>query len=79
MDQKGEIVIPEEFRKRIGIKPETTIYFNLENHRIYIEPKKEDPVIVFKQIAETEPITKKISLDKSYEKEIEERWNKVKR
>ncbi|RLJ01529.1 MAG: hypothetical protein DRP10_03885 [Candidatus Aenigmatarchaeota archaeon] len=43
------------------------------------ELKKEDPVIVFKQIAETEPVTKKISLDKSYEKEIEERWNKVKR
>jgi len=31
------------------------------NFTEYIEPKKEDPVIVFKQIAETEPITKNIS------------------
>ncbi len=76
---KGGIIIPEEFRKRLGIKPETIVYFSLKNHRIYIEPEKEDPVIVFKQIAETEPITKKISPNKSYEEEIEERWNKIKK
>lgn len=75
---KGELIIPEEFRKRIGIKPKTIVHFGLENHRIYIKPEKEDPVVVFKQIAETEPITKEISI-KSREEEIEERWNKTKR
>ena len=76
---KGEIIIPEELRKKLGIKPKSTIYLNLENRRIYIEPKKEDPAIIFKQIAEARPVTKKIAWDKSYEEEIEERWNKVKR
>ncbi|MCD6092445.1 MAG: AbrB/MazE/SpoVT family DNA-binding domain-containing protein [Candidatus Aenigmarchaeota archaeon] len=76
---KGEIIIPEELRKMAGLKYDTVIHLSLENHKIYIEPEKENPVIVFKKIAETEPITKKISHEKSYEQEIEERWNKVKR
>ncbi len=70
---KGEIIIPEKFRTKIGIGPETNVLVCLKDRKIYIELEKEDPVIVFKQIAETKPIIKKISPNKSYEEEIEKK------
>jgi len=54
-----------KFRSKVGPKGEIII-LNLENRRIYIEPKKKDPAIIFKQIAEAKPIPKEIC-DKSYE------------
>ena len=39
----GEIIIPEEFRKKVGIKPEINVKIGIKNNEIFI--KKEENFI----------------------------------
>lgn len=36
---KGQVVIPKEIRKLIGIKPETEVYISLGDEKVIIRPK----------------------------------------
>lgn len=77
---KGQIVIPNEIRKIVGVKPESKVYVTMEKERIIIRPKR-GSIEEFLNIVPKEK-RKKIkskNLDKWYEEEMEERWERSKR
>ncbi|MEM0054185.1 MAG: AbrB/MazE/SpoVT family DNA-binding domain-containing protein [Nitrososphaeria archaeon] len=73
---KGQVVIPKEIRRIVGIRPESKVYISLEGERIIIRTRKEGSVDEFLKIIPEER-RKRITIEdikKHYEEEMEERW-----
>jgi len=67
---KGQIVIPAEIRKKLGIKPGQKVALTLEKDKAVIEPLPEDPIKALRGILKGKPSMTKALL-KEREKEIE--------
>lgn len=77
---KGQVVIPKEIRKIVGVKPESKVFVSVEDEKIIIRPKK-GSLKEFLSIIPAEK-RKKIKIkdfDEWYEKELEERWKRIKK
>jgi AbrB family looped-hinge helix DNA binding protein len=77
---KGQVVIPKEIRRIVGIKPESKVFVSLEDEKVIIKPKKES-LKDFLNIIPPEK-RKKIKIkdfDEWYEKELEEKWRMIER
>ena len=73
---KGQVVIPKEIRRIVGIKPETKVYISLEDEKIVIRPGKKGSIEDFLKIVPEEK-RKRITIEdikRHYEEELEERW-----
>jgi AbrB family looped-hinge helix DNA binding protein len=40
VSEKGQIVIPEDIRRRLGLKPGSEVIFDIEDGAVKIKPKK---------------------------------------
>ena len=69
VSKKGQVVIPKEIRKKIGIDEGSLLTIRLEEKRIIMEPFSEPPDDIFVSAGDkiTDPIIKdaKISSDKT--------------
>ena len=71
---KGEIIIPEELRKKLGIKPETKVKIGIKDKEIFIR-KDEDFVKWLKERVKKYGMDlSKVNLKKVYESQFEEKW-----
>ena len=50
---KGQVVIPQVFRKSLGLHPGTKVIFVLKEEGVLLEKPREDVTKVFKEIAES--------------------------
>ena len=71
---KGQIVIPDEIRRILGIKPGTKVVFETRNDEIVIKPdlKPEEFVEYYIKTYATK-LRKKVDLKKIIEEEVSER------
>jgi len=67
---KGQIVIPAEIRKKLGIKPGQKVAFTLVEDKALIEPLPEDPIKALRGILKGKPSMTKALLNER-KKEIE--------
>ena len=76
---KGQILIPKLLRDEFNIMPGDELILKETEHGMLIEkPLTEDPIKKMMEIANK--YGKKLKIDNhAYEKEIEERWNKIKK
>ncbi|MDI6826385.1 MAG: AbrB/MazE/SpoVT family DNA-binding domain-containing protein [Candidatus Aenigmarchaeota archaeon] len=77
---KGQVVIPKEIRKLLGIRPETSVYVSIEDEKVVIKPKTGS----LKQFLSIIPVEKRKKMkmkdfDKWYEEEVEEKWRRINR
>ena len=71
---KGQIVIPAEIRKKLGIKPGQKVAFTLVGDKAVIEPLPEDPIKALRGILKGKPsMTKALLKDRKKEIEREEK------
>ena len=67
---KGQIVIPAEIRKKLGIEPGHKVDFSLENDKAVLTPLPKDPIKTLRGILKGRPSMTKVLLDER-KKEIE--------
>jgi AbrB family looped-hinge helix DNA binding protein len=67
---KGQIVIPAEIRKKLGIKPGQKVALTLVEDKAVIEPLPEDPIKALRGILKGKPSMTKALLNER-KKEIE--------
>ena len=67
---KGQIVIPAEIRKKLGIKPGQKVALRLVEDKAVIEPLPEDPIKALRGILKGKPSMTKALLNER-KKEIE--------
>jgi len=67
---KGQIVIPAEIRKKLGIEPGQKVNLSLENDKAVIAPLPKDPIKTMRGILKGRPSMTKALLD-DRKKEIE--------
>ena len=67
---KGQIVIPAEIRKKLGIEPGQKVNLSLENDKAVISPLPKDPIKTMRGILKGKPSMTKALLD-DRKKEIE--------
>ncbi|MBW1690659.1 MAG: AbrB/MazE/SpoVT family DNA-binding domain-containing protein [Deltaproteobacteria bacterium] len=67
---KGQIVIPAEIRKKLGIEPGQKVNLSLENDKAVIVPLPKDPIKALRGILKGRPSMTKALLD-DRKKEIE--------
>jgi AbrB family looped-hinge helix DNA binding protein len=77
---KGQVVIPKEIRRIVGIRPDSKVFVTLEDEKIIITPKR----VSLKEFLSILPLEKRKKIktkdfDEWYEEELEERWRKIKR
>ena len=71
---KGQIVIPVEIRKKLGIKPGQKVSLTLVENKAVIEPLPEDPIKASRGILKGKPsMTKALLNDRKKEIEREEK------
>jgi AbrB family looped-hinge helix DNA binding protein len=75
---KGQVVIPKEIRKIMGITPETKVYISLENGKIILRTKRRESIEDFLRIIPDEKRRKITIKDvkRRLEEEFEEKWRK---
>jgi AbrB family looped-hinge helix DNA binding protein len=72
---KGQIVIPKEIRRIMGILPETKVFIGLEGKKITIKLRKKDAIEEFLNLV-PENMKKRITIEdieKHHEEELEGR------
>jgi AbrB family looped-hinge helix DNA binding protein len=71
---KGQVVIPEEIRRALGMKPGTNVRFELRNKELIVKPevRLEDYAEYYTRTF-AKKISKKINLRKIIEEEVKER------
>lgn len=69
---KGQVVVPEVFRKALGIRPGSVLRFRLEDNKLILEKNKSDAVVQFERIARAGTSIRKIGAHE-YEEELERR------
>lgn len=75
---KGQVVIPKEIRRTVGIMPESKVFITLENEKIVIKLGRKRAIEEFINLVPKEK-RKRITIKdikKHYEEELEERWRK---
>mgnify|MGYP000252062299 CR=1 FL=1 len=73
---KGQVVIPKEIRKIMGITPETKVYISLENGKIVLRTRRRESIEDFLRIIPDEK-RKKITIKdikRRLEEEFKEKW-----
>ncbi|MDY6990791.1 MAG: AbrB/MazE/SpoVT family DNA-binding domain-containing protein [Thermodesulfobacteriota bacterium] len=71
---KGQIVIPAEIRKKLGIKPGQKVAFRLVEDKAVIEPLPEDPIKALRGIIKGKPsMTKALLKERKEEVKREEK------
>jgi len=71
---KGQIVIPAEIRKKLGIKPGQKVALTLVDDKAVIEPLPEDPIKALRGIVKGKPsMTKALLKDRKEEIEREKK------
>jgi AbrB family looped-hinge helix DNA binding protein len=60
---KGQIVIPAEIRKKLGIEPGQKVSLSLENDKAVIAPLPKDPIKTMRGILKGRPSMTKALLD----------------
>lgn len=71
---KGQIVIPAEIRKKLGIKPGQKVALTLVEDKAVIEPLPEDPIKALRGIVKGKPsMTKALLKDRKEEIEREKK------
>jgi AbrB family looped-hinge helix DNA binding protein len=69
---KGQVVVPQNFRKILKIGPGSEVIFRLEGERLIVEKKESDSVSTFKIISVKGKSVSKIN-PHAYEGELERR------
>jgi AbrB family looped-hinge helix DNA binding protein len=76
MSAKGQVVIPAEIRKSLGVKPGTYCYLHVQDGELIIMPRPENPVESlrgsFRRFG-TESLTEDLLRERALDKEGEER------
>lgn len=68
---KGQVVIPQVFRRALKIAPKSEVIFKLEGNRLVIEKPRKDAIKTFEMIAKSRPrFTRKIHPHEAYEEEL---------
>ena len=75
---KGQVVIPNAFRKHLRMQPGSKVIVELKDNSVVIEKPRKDIIREFEKIAFSGK-SAKVDSDKDYEKHMEERWKKIKR
>ncbi len=71
---KGQVVIPKDFRKEMGIRPGSKVEFEYTDEGIVIRKEDENTEKVFEEVAKSgKQVSRKIDAHESYESELEER------
>lgn len=71
---KGQVVIPQVFRKSLKIHPQSEIIFKMEGKRLILEIPKKDSVEIFRSIAKSGKSFKgNMHPHDAYDEELEER------
>ncbi len=73
----GQVIIPEKIREIVGIRPKMLVHFSLDNHKIYIRPKRELSKWLGEQVKKDGKGISKVDLDNLYGDEIEEEWREI--
>jgi len=71
---KGQVVIPQEYRLAMNIRPGSQVQFRRVAGKLYIE-QTEDPVAVFERIAKSGPSIDKIDPHEAYEASMRSRMH----
>jgi AbrB family looped-hinge helix DNA binding protein len=69
---KGQVVIPKEFRKSLGLHPGNKVIFTLTEEGLLLEKPREDTVAIFKEIANSGKTVK--VKPHEYAKQLEKRY-----
>ncbi|MFP3869850.1 MAG: AbrB/MazE/SpoVT family DNA-binding domain-containing protein [Syntrophobacteria bacterium] len=73
---KGQIVIPAEIRRKLGIKPGQKVNLTLEGDKAVITPLPEDPIRALRGILKGQPsMAQGLLLDRREEVKREEQNN----
>ncbi len=68
---KGQVVIPQVFRKALKIAPKSEVIFKLEGNRIIIKKPRKDVIKTFEMIAKSRPrFTRKMHPHEAYEEKL---------
>lgn len=71
---KGQVVIPKEIRKTLGIKPGTRFHVRVEGKEVVLFPLPDDPIRALRGIVKGAPsLTKALLEDRREELEREEK------
>ena len=73
---KGQVVIPNMFRKALGIVPGSKVVLELNDEGIRIEKPKMDAVSVFEEIASKGPSVE-VRPHEGYEESMKQRARKI--
>ncbi len=72
---KGQVVIPKEIRKNLGISPSMNLFLTVSDHKIMITRTKTGIAEMLREwVKKDGRRLKKIDADKMYEREIKEKW-----
>lgn len=74
---KGQVVIPQIFRKSYGLMPGSEVVIEDSENGVLIEKPTEDSIKLMRQIAAKGKQLTRIDSDKDWEEEMEERWKKI--
>jgi len=79
MSSKGQIVIPIEIRKKLGIKPGQRVNLTVVHDKVFITPLPEDPIKAMRGILKGKPsmaqaLVKERKQEVEREKEITARF-----
>lgn len=76
---KGEIIIPEELRKKLEIKPETRVRIGIRDNEIFIRKEENFVEWLRNRVREYGRDLSKVNLKKVYESQFEEKWKNFSR
>ncbi len=74
---KGQVVIPQVFRKILGIAPGSKVVMEIEDDKILIEKPKKDVAGIFREIAFSGKPAGKLHPHYGYEESLKRRTEKV--
>jgi len=74
---KGQVVIPQIFRKSYGLVPGGDVIIEDTEKGVLIERPIEDPIKKMREMAAKGRQLSKIESNKDWEEELEERWKKL--
>jgi AbrB family looped-hinge helix DNA binding protein len=66
---KGQVVVPQRFRKILKIGPGSEVVFRLEGKRVILGKEESDPILTFETISRRGKSVSKIS-SHAYEREL---------